>query len=353
MKSWGIGPFKKLPKPVLSPSDSLLFDCPVLGRSVKWAETGVYNPASIVRDGRIHMVFRADSEKLGGKDFFGYNRVTCRIGYAVSEDGVSFKINDKPVIYPENDAYYKYEWWGGCQDMHVIEDENGRIYMNYDAWTGEYDPSAPPFGHCPPEPIFDVLMSAVSDDMINWEKKGTAFSNEYPLYHNFSRSGTVLCELRDEKLVAARVNGRYWMYMSHRGWMASSEDLVNWEPVLDEKGEIRAIFPNCGPYDYCRRSCEAGAAALLTENGIVYFFNANKAGSDTWSVAQALISAEDMYTVLDVDDEPTLSPEYEWEIKGHCPCPANVCNTLIRFNGKWHLYYGAADQYIGCAVAED
>lgn len=353
MKDWGFGPFKKLPKPVISPSDSLVFDCPILGRPEHWAHTAVYNPAALVRDSKVHLVFRADGDKLGGKDYFGYDRVTCRIGHAVSEDGINFTVTPEPVIYPSNDSLRDYEWYGGCQDMHIIEDEDGHIYMNYDACSGNYDPSAPPFGKCSPEPIYDVLMSATSDDMIHWEKRGPSFSDKWKAYQNRSRSGAVLCELRDERLVAARLNGKYWMYLSHRGWMASSDDLVHWEPVLDEKGEIRAIFPNCGPYDYCKRSCEAGAAAILTDKGIVYFFNANKAGSDCWTVSQALVSKDDMYTVLDVDDTPLLSPEYDWETTGHCPCPANVCNSLVRYKGKWIMYYGGADNHIGCAIAED
>jgi hypothetical protein len=35
---WGLGPFVKHPKPVLSPISESRFTCPVLGKEVRWEE---------------------------------------------------------------------------------------------------------------------------------------------------------------------------------------------------------------------------------------------------------------------------------------------------------------------------
>lgn len=357
MKNWEIGPFHKLPEPILKADPTLQFHCPVQNKTEKWANNGVYNPSAAVVNGTVHMVYRADGELLGGKDYFGYNRVTCRIGHATSTDGIHFTPDSTPVLYPDNDGYQKFEWWGGCQDMHVIEDENGRYYMNYDGWSGFYEAHPYSYGTCPPEPIMDVLLSAVSDDMTHWKKLGLAIRENWVNCQNLSRSGTIVCREENGRMVAAKINGKYWMYQSHRGWLATSDDLIHWDPVFDENGKIKCLFPEYPTLRYCSKSCESGAAALLTEHGIVYFFNGFGPTPDgttnQWSVGQALIDPADMLTVLDITDTAFLSPEYDWERNGHCPEPALVCNTVIRFNGKWILYYGGGDSSIGCAIAED
>jgi hypothetical protein len=45
-----MGPFTKLDKPILSPNPDAIFNCPILGKPVRWEEQNVYNPAAVVRD---------------------------------------------------------------------------------------------------------------------------------------------------------------------------------------------------------------------------------------------------------------------------------------------------------------
>jgi len=96
---WGIGPFEKHPQPVLSPAPDSRFLCPVLGREVRWREQNVYNPAAVVRDGKVCLLYRADDRNPSLK----WGR-TCRIGLAWSEDGVRFTRHPAPVVHPDNDA---------------------------------------------------------------------------------------------------------------------------------------------------------------------------------------------------------------------------------------------------------
>ena len=42
---WAIGPFAKLPQPVLEPAPASTFECPVSGKVVRWESQDVYNPA--------------------------------------------------------------------------------------------------------------------------------------------------------------------------------------------------------------------------------------------------------------------------------------------------------------------
>ena len=348
LPEWAFGPFVKDPDPVLKPDPSLTFLCPVSKKNVRWQATNVYNPAFAEKDGVLHMFYRADDEPRPFKDTWGNPMVTCRIGHATSTDGVHFACAPEPVLFPDEDEYKEYEWDGGCQDLHIAEAEDGKFYMNYTAWVGSRDHTRDAPEKNPP--FIDVLMTASSEDLVHWKKHGPAFAD--PKVRNHTRSGVIVSRLKNGRLIAEKVNGKYVMYAAHNGWMSVSDDLIHWEPVPDGKGEQRCLFPHFGPSPYADASCEAGAAAILTERGIVYFFNAAASGnaSSFWSQGQALIDKTDLFTVIDVLKEPHLSPEFDWECKGHVPTPCLVCNGITHFGGKWTMYYGASDHLIGRAT---
>jgi predicted GH43/DUF377 family glycosyl hydrolase len=68
-----------------------------------------------------------------------------------------------------------------------------------------------------------------------------------------------------------------------------------------------------------------------------------------WTLRQAVIDRNDLKTVLKEQKEPFLYPEFDWEKRGFAG-DTTVANTLVPFQGKWWLYYGGADRYIGLAV---
>ena len=43
------------------------------------------------------------------------------------------------MVFPDNDDWKKYEWEGGCEDLHVVEGPDGVYYMNYTTWSGTSD----------------------------------------------------------------------------------------------------------------------------------------------------------------------------------------------------------------------
>lgn len=96
---WALGPFVRSEKPVLSPTAEPQFDCPIEKRTVRWEQQNVYNPAVVLREGKVHLLYRADD----GPKQTEWGR-TCRIGLAWSEDGRRFTRLGRPVLYPDNDA---------------------------------------------------------------------------------------------------------------------------------------------------------------------------------------------------------------------------------------------------------
>jgi predicted GH43/DUF377 family glycosyl hydrolase len=336
--SWSLGPFVKREQPVLEPNPQAVFRCPVSGKTVHWEAQNVYNPAAVVKDGKVCLLYRADDEPRQG----GWGR-TCRIGLATSSDGRSFTRSPQPVIYPDNDSWKQYEWEGGCEDIHIIEDEQGKYYVNYTAWSG----------------TADAMCVATSKDLVHWTKHGPAFAKAHGgKFVRGSRSGVVVCRREGDRLVAAKIDGKYWMYWKIGCFLATSEDLIAWTPVVDERGQLASpLPPRPGRFD--SSCCEAGAIALRTRQGIRLMYNGenrkHEQGGDRaypagWAgLGQALLAANQPVRLLDRLDRPFVHAEFDWELRGFTP-PAVVANGMVWFRGEWLLYYGAADRRIGLAV---
>ena len=308
---WVMGPFVKRKEPILRPRPDSRFRCPVRGREVRWEEQSVYNPAAVVRDGKVYLLYRADDRSPDLK----WGR-TCRIGLACSEDGVNFTRHPEPVLYPDNDPWKKYEWQGGCEDLHIIESEDGAYYMNYTTWNGRSD----------------TMSMATSRDLYDWTKHGPAFRKAVKIG---GRSGVVVSRREGDRFIATKIDGKYWMYYTHPCALAWSDNLIDWMPTG------KSVWPG---------GHESGAIALLREDGILLMFNSTIWPSyGLWTLGQALIDRQDLMTVLAHQDRPFLHAEHDWEMAGFIE-RTTVANGLVHFKGQWHLYYGAADRMIGLAT---
>jgi beta-1,2-mannosidase len=311
--AWALGPFAKRKEPVLRPTPESRFTCPIRGKEVRWEEQNVYNPAAVVRDRKVHLLYRADDLSPD----LGWGR-TCRIGLATSEDGVRFTRRPAPVLYPDNDEWKKYEWEGGCEDLHIVEGEDGLYYMNYTTWSGKGD----------------TLSIASSRDLVTWTKHGPAFRKAAPDKVAGSRSGVVVSRREGDRLIAAKIDGKYWMYYTHPCALAWSENLIDWTPVG------KSVWGG---------SHEAGAIALLRDDGILLMTQGGHHALGAWVLYQALIDRKNLTTVLEERKEPFLYPEHAWEKQGMTG-DTTVANGLVPFKGAWMLYYGGADRVIGLAT---
>jgi beta-1,2-mannosidase len=100
---WTLGPFTRLEEdnPVLVTRPETRFYCPLQKRQIAWESKDVFNPSAVVRDGKVHLLYRAE-------DHDGNLAGTSRIGLAVSDDGVSFPLSQRrstPVFYPDQDEF--------------------------------------------------------------------------------------------------------------------------------------------------------------------------------------------------------------------------------------------------------
>jgi predicted GH43/DUF377 family glycosyl hydrolase len=351
VESWALAPFVKVDSvnPILYPGNGV-FTCPVWKKPVKWEQKDVFNPAIVVKDNKVFMLYRAE-------DTVGKYAGTSRIGLAESSDGLHFVRHPQPVFFPDNDEQKKYEWEGGCEDPRVVENDSGVYYMTYTAYDGKTA----------------RLLVASGKDLLTWTKHGPAFSGKYT--DIWSKSGSIVSRYEKGKIIATKINGKYYMYWGDVNInAATSDDLVHWTPVLYENGEkpsielrhnsketpeIKIVF-GPRPKKFDSDLVEPGPPAILTDSGIVLIYNSRNTQSvgdsslaeGTYAAAQVLIDKNDPMTVLKRMDSWFMKPDKPYEISGQVN---HVCfvEGLAQFNNKWFLYYGTADSKIAVAVKED
>jgi predicted GH43/DUF377 family glycosyl hydrolase len=329
---WAMLDFEKVDSinPIMKPDSSQIFDCPISKKSVQWEARNVLNPSAIVKDGKVYLIYRA-------QDSAG----TSRIGVAISEDGLHFKKMPTPVLYPDEDSLKKYEWHGGIEDPRVVETEDGNYLLTYTSYDGKTA----------------RLCFAFSKDLLHWEKMGPVLKNEKYI-NAWSKSGAVVVEEKNGKMVTAKVNGKYWMYYGDTDiFMASSDDLKSWDACENEESKklISVLHPRMGYHD--SRLVEPGPYALKTKDGILLIYNGSNAANFndttkpkfTYSAGQALFAMNEPYKLIDRTTTDFIHPDKPYERTGEVN---EVCfvEGLVHFNNKWFLYYGTADSRIAVAV---
>ncbi|GAB6876595.1 glycoside hydrolase family 130 protein [Thermaerobacter litoralis] len=325
--SYLLGPFTKHPgNPILAP------------RGDTWEAKDVFNPAAVVKDGRVYLLYRAEDHTGPGQ----WNG-TSRIGLAVSDDGIHFERWPEPVLVPTE----PYELPGGCEDPRLTCID-GRYFLTYTAFDG----------------ITARLCLATSTDLVHWEKHGILFPDwQGDTGRIWSKSGAI-CPVK--------IGGRYVMYFGDTSiWIATSDDGFRWVP---EPEPVLRIRPEAGNFDTLL--VEPGPAPLVTNQGILLIYNAahrlaearrggggdhggdvpppaygGPAGSGyvRYAAGQALFDLRDPRKLIWRSTHPFFEPETDDEVRGQVDHVVFV-EGLVEHRGTWFLYYGMADSRIGVAT---
>ena len=190
----------------------------------------------------------------------------------------------------------------------------------------------------------------------------------------WSKSGSVVSRYENGRIIATKINGKYWMYWGDQSiWCATSDDLINWSPVelqpkdpapIALKGQattmpdLKIVIPTRDK-KFDSDLVESGPPAMLTARGILLIYNSRNVHSSgdsslpegTYAASQVLLDPADPTRILKRMENYFIKPEKTYELSGQVN---NVCfvEGLVRFNNKWFLYYGTADSQIAVAVKE-
>lgn len=275
-----------------------------------WESAGAFNPAVVVHDGRIVMLYRAQ-DRNG----------TSRLGYATSADGIRFTRRPEPVLSPETD----YERDGGIEDPRLVKIDD-TYYLTY---TGYNKKDA-------------QLCLATSTDLVHWSRKGVilpAYKGRWNV--GWTKAGAIVPE---------KIDGKYWMYFlgtaadkTDQMGVAYSDDLVQWTEALDTP-----VLPR-RPGQFDSRVVEPGPPPIVTDDSIVMIYN----GADddlVYRTGLVRFDRKDPRRVLSRTDTPVFVPERKWEKVGQVPNVVFV-EGMVRHGDRWFFYYGGADKYVGVAEA--
>ncbi len=325
--------------PVLRADSVPVFFDPVKMDSVHWQKADVFNPAAIIKDGKIIMLYRAEDNPAAA-----YAGRTSRIGLAESSDGLHFTKHPTPVLYPDSSRFLQYEYPGGCEDPRIVSTDDGQYILAYTAWNGKTA----------------RLSIASSKDLLHWTKHGPVFLNAGAKWlDTWSKSGSIVSKLVKGNPQAVKITGKYWMLWGDTDiFLAWSNDLVNWVPVTDNKGElVKVVSPRHGFFD--SGLAEPGPPALLTGKGVQLIYNGKnhdkKELSDTsfapgmYGVGIVMLDSTHLTKIISRSARPFLYPTLPHEKTGQYVSGTTFAEAYIEFNGKGFLYYGTADSFVGVA----
>lgn len=338
---WTLGPFTRpVDGPIIVPRPQSVFHDPLRSEPVHWEALHTFNPAAIVRNGKVMVLYRAEDDS--GSMQIGMH--TSRLGLAESEDGIHFTRLPEPVFYPAEDSQKAREWPGGVEDPRIVEREDGTYVLTYTQWNRE---------------TYSVGI-ATSHDLIHWTKQGPAFltaaGGKYA--HLKYKSAGIVTHVAKGRLIAARISGMYWIYWGEGAiHIASSPDLIHWTPVQDETGEpVELLRPRPGHFD--SSFPETGPPPVLTGAGIVVLYNGKNApsggdpalGPNAYAAGEALFNAINPMHLLTQTDVPVQKPELPYEKTGQYAAGTTFAEGLVWFHKRWFLYYGCADSLVAVAM---
>jgi beta-1,2-mannosidase len=343
---WQIGPFTRPSSgnPVIAPSKETTFVDPILNAPAHWEALHTFNPAAMVRDGKIFVLYRAEDDS-GAMAIGGH---TSRLGLAESDDGIHFTRRDAPVFYPAKDSQESREWPGGVEDPRIVEREDGTYVLTYTQWNRK---------------TYSVGIAS-SRDLVHWTKHGPAFlTAEGGKYAELKyKSAGIVTRLDAQKgrLIAARIEGKYWMYWGEGAIrLATSKDLIQWTPVEDANHQpLELLKPRAGHFD--STFPETGPPPVLTDAGIVVLYNGKNAvdggdsdlGANAYAAGEALFDPHHPAHLIAQAEKPALKPEMPYEKTGQYVAGTTFAEGLVHFHDQWFLYYGCADSLVAVVTAK-
>lgn len=301
-----------------------------------WESKAVFNPAAVTIDDKVHLLYRA----------IGDNDVSV-MGYAVSDDAVTFDQFAKPAYIPREsfegavktesseqktgNSYHVSPFisggggWGGCEDPRLtrIDDKLYLTYVAYDGW------SAPRV----------ALSSITVDDFVH-----RVWSWEKPVL--ISPPGMVD---KNAVIFPEKINGKY--VVLHRVY---PNILVDYVDSLDFDGNTfltgqAKIAPSRTGWD--NRKIGAGAPPIKTKDGwLLIYHSVGESDPGRYKMGAMLLDLNDPTHVLARSVQPILAPDHEHENNGWKAGVAYPCGAVV-VDGDLYVYYGGADTVVCAAVA--
>lgn len=308
---------------------------PVLTRDdVPYPAMLVFNAGVCKFQGRYVSVFRNDHGRWGDDSFDGTN-----LGLATSDDGVAWRVSDRPCIDLEHARRLVADWF----------DDPDRELLRF------YDPRL--------TTIDGRIAMCFAVDTVHGLRGGVALTDDLEQWRVVSLS---LPDNRNFVLFPERVGGRYvrlerpmlgyYLRRRYDVWSSSSPDLSDW-------GASRLVLP-AERVPFSNDKIGPAAPPVRTDRGWLTTFHGvwvdhDRGGPDGWEpvwnkvyyAGVMLLDLDEPSRVVSVARRPLLSPTADYEtgrgglpgvngFRNHVIFPGGM---LLEPDGELKLYYGAAD----------
>lgn len=319
--------------PLISPSDVRPFD-------ERFEVVGVFNPGvtrfegkilllmrvavrpkqeegfvsvPVLRDGKVDVLKLdradydcSDSRFVVGKDG---SRLLTSMSYfvvALSEDGISFRVESDRIMLPSEELE---EY--GIEDPRITHID-GYYYVTYSA-----------ISHCG----ICAALKRTKD------------------FRSYERLGIILHpDNKDVAIFPEKIGGKY--YLLHRPsisefgtpdvWLAESENLMEWGNHRHVAGVRSHRWDGV-------RIGSSGVPVRVPEGWLVVYHGAD--ANDTYCLGAFLLDAEQPWKVIGRTEEPFMRPELPCEREGFFSNVVFACGGIVR-GDKLQIYYGATDKFI-------
>jgi beta-1,2-mannobiose phosphorylase / 1,2-beta-oligomannan phosphorylase len=290
--------------PILTPAPEL-----------EWQALAVYNPAAIYLEGRVHILYRAQS--IDG---------TSVVGYASSKDGLHIDENlNEPIYVPREDFEKKVHESGnsGCEDPRITK-IGDRIYMTYTAYNGTTPPRVA------------MTSIAVSDFLSkNWNWDAPKLISPPSID---DKDACIVQSMDGEGYIAFhRLNEVIWM------------DFLTDLSFHEERFLDGGVIAQSRKDKWDNIKLGIAGPPLKTDKGWLLLYHAVTDPDFKYKVGAMLLDARDPRVIIARTDEPIFEPEEPYEINGQVPNVVFPCGAVI-IDEVIYLYYGGADSVVGVAT---
>ncbi len=285
-----------------------------LGQKTSWEAKAVFNPAAILIDGKISILYRAMS----------YDN-TSVMGYAeIGSDGKTVLFRDEsPVYTPRLDFEDKRVSGGnsGCEDPRLIQIKD-TIYMYYTAYNGINAPS--------------VAMTSIPVN--DFKKRNWVWSKPVLV----TATGV---DDKDACIHPEKVRGKYFLF--HRVHNMICGDFGS-SPSFPERNNFRnipIIAPRKGMWD--SKKVGMSVPPIKTKKGWLLLYH-GISEDGVYRVGACLLDLKDPTNVLSRTTDYIFEPKEKYEREGQVgnvvfPCGAVVKKDVV------YMYYGGADSVVNVA----
>ncbi|HFE64325.1 MAG TPA: glycosidase, partial [Caldithrix sp.] len=290
-------------------------------RGDSWESLAAYNCGAVLKDGNIHILYRAIGE---------YTNYVSRLGHAVFDTNLNLiERLDDPCFVPEL-AF----WEKSVEDVRITP-LDGKFYITYVV-------SITP---CPPAGVRRRLELP----MIQQAPTRVAVA-ETTDFINFTRLGFLTpygTNQRDTVIFPERINGKIAVLHRPAEWIGPSygTDIPGiWFAYLDrwEGGLSGHKLVLKSEYDWESYKIGSGPPPIKTEKGWLLIFHGVQLNR-TYRAGAVLLDLEEPWKVIARTASPILEPETEYECIGDMP---NVVfpEGAVVVGDELLVFYGGADK---------